>query len=96
MKIKEITDYLETFFPLSRAYDWDHCGLQIGDLQQTVDSMMIALTPDLSVIQECIDQDIHFLFTHHPLFFSSFNPCYVKRFTSLLYNYHYGLSSVFS
>ena len=73
MKIKEITDYLETFFPLSRAYDWDHCGLQIGDLQQTVDSMMIALTPDLSVIQECIDQDIHFLFTHHPLFFSSFN-----------------------
>ena len=73
MKIKEITNYLETFFPLSRAYDWDHCGLQIGDMQQTIDSMMIALTPDLLVIQECIDQDIHFLFTHHPLFFSSFN-----------------------
>lgn len=69
MIIKEITDYLETFFPLTDAYDWDHCGLQVGSIHEEVKNIMIALTPDAKVMQECIDHHVDLLITHHPLLF---------------------------
>lgn len=67
--LKEITDYLETYFPLSLQLSYDHCGLQIGNINEEIDSMLIALTLDSDVIQEAIDQDIHFILCHHPYFF---------------------------
>ena len=69
MIIKDIIDYLETYFPLSLAYDWDHCGLQVGNINKDVKKIMIALTLDLNVINECVKQDIDLLITHHPLIF---------------------------
>ena len=73
MKMSEITKRLEDYFPLHHADDWDHCGLQIGDLNRDVHHIMVALTPDEAVIDECIEKDIDLLITHHPLFFSPFN-----------------------
>lgn len=69
MIIKEITDYLDTFFPLTDAYDWDHCGLQVGSTHEEVKNIMIALTPDVKVMQQCIDHHVDLLITHHPLLF---------------------------
>ena len=46
MIIKEITDYLETFFPLTDAYDWDHCGLQVGSTHEEVKSITTTLRLD--------------------------------------------------
>ncbi|WP_041139596.1 Nif3-like dinuclear metal center hexameric protein [Beduini massiliensis] len=69
MMIKDITDFLETFFPLTLAYEWDHCGLQVGNIHGKVENIMIALTPDIDVMQECIDHHIDLLITHHPLLF---------------------------
>lgn len=71
MKNKDIINYLLQFFPLESAYNWDNCGLQIGDLQNSVSKIMIALTPDLNVVNECIENGVSLLITHHPLFFSS-------------------------
>lgn len=73
MEVRDIADYLEHYFPLKNAYDWDHCGLQIGSFHQKVQRIMIALTPDEEVINECIEKNIDLLITHHPLFFTSFN-----------------------
>ena len=70
MKIVEITEYLENYFPLELQMSYDNCGLQIGDLNQDVKAMMVALTLDSDVIEEAISQDIHFILCHHPYFFN--------------------------
>lgn len=69
MIIKELTNYLETYFPLAYAYDWDHCGLQVGSVERPVKKVMIALTPDIKVMEECIFHQVDLLITHHPLLF---------------------------
>ncbi len=70
MKIREITDYLENYFPLSLQMDYDHCGLQVGNPEDDVDRMMVVLTLDREVVDACIEQDIHFILCHHPYLFN--------------------------
>ncbi len=67
MKIKEIIHYLEDLFPLDLALEWDNCGIQIGNIDDDVTNVMVALTPDLNVIEECIQSNSNLLITHHPL-----------------------------
>ena len=55
MIVNDIVNSLEQYFPLSLALSWDNCGLQIGSLNQTVTKVVVALTPEIEVIQECID-----------------------------------------
>lgn len=71
MKISEVIQQLETYFPIEKAYEWDNCGLQVGNTQNECQKIMIALTLDLNVVNECIDQGANFIITHHPFFFSS-------------------------
>lgn len=73
MKIKDLIQPLYEHFPLELQYDFDHCGLQIGTLNQDVDKALISLTCDTSVIEEAISQDIHCIITHHPFLFNKFN-----------------------
>lgn len=70
MEIKEIISYLEHYFPLNLALSWDNCGLQVGNLNNKVTNIMLALTADIDVIEECIEKNCNLLITHHPLLFS--------------------------
>ena len=71
MIVNDIVNSLEQYFPLSLALSWDNCGLQIGSLNQTVTKVVVALTPEIEVIHECIDHGANLLITHHPLFFDN-------------------------
>ncbi|MDD8048738.1 MAG: Nif3-like dinuclear metal center hexameric protein [Thomasclavelia sp.] len=66
MKAYKITDYLEQYFPLNLQLDWDKCGLQIGDKNQEVTKILVALNADNESIDNAISNNCNMLITHHP------------------------------
>lgn len=71
MLAKDIIIQLEEHYPLSLQEDWDHSGLQCGDVNRDIKKVMVALDCDLRTIEEAIDQDCDMLITHHPFLFKS-------------------------
>ena len=66
MKAYEIMNHLESYFPLHLQMDFDKCGLQIGDKNQEIDQVFVALNADNDTLQQCIDHHCQMLITHHP------------------------------
>lgn len=70
MKIKEVIEKIETFAPLSLAEQWDNTGWQIKLDFDTIDKVMLALSPTLDVLEQAKQNGCSLVITHHPLFFS--------------------------
>ena len=58
---------LDGFYPRDTAATWDQVGLVTGDLEQPVRSVLFAVDPTLSVIEEARDAGADLVVTHHPL-----------------------------
>ena len=56
MKAKQIIDIIEKYYPLSLQEEWDKCGLQIGNKEQDVRKIMIALNADNDTLNEAIEK----------------------------------------
>ncbi len=67
MRLKEIIKILDKVAPFALAEEWDNCGLMVGDPEQDVLKVMVALDPTLAVIAAAAESDL--IITHHPLFF---------------------------
>jgi len=71
LEIKDVLDYLEELFPRKLAYEWDNVGLQIGDPNNVVGKILLALDATKATIDEATHKEFVDLFiTHHPFFFS--------------------------
>lgn len=70
MKCRDIIKKLETIAPVHYAEKWDNVGLIVGDEEQEVHKVLIALDPSMEVIEQAIEQQCDMLITHHPLIFS--------------------------
>lgn len=79
MKASEITKYLEEYFPLNLQQPWDKCGLQIGDLNQSVHKIMIGLNADNETLTKAIEEKCDMLITHHPFLFEPINQIDVTK-----------------
>jgi len=73
MKASQIIEIMEKHYPLHLQEEWDKCGLQIGDQNQDVDKIMIALDADLASLHEAIKKGCQMLITHHPFLLESFS-----------------------
>lgn len=69
MKIKDIYKFLDQISPFDTQEDWDNCGLNIGELNDTVKKIYISLDIDSEIIKN-IDKN-SLIITHHPLIFKS-------------------------
>lgn len=67
MKVQDIIDVMEKYYPLMIQEDWDNCGLQIGNRNQEVNKIMISLNADEHSLNEAIENGCQMLITHHPL-----------------------------
>ena len=70
MNCRQITDLIETAYPLSAACDWDNSGLQTGRRERSVSRIFVALDATLDIIDQAIAKKADMLITHHPLVFS--------------------------
>ncbi|MBL1278895.1 MAG: Nif3-like dinuclear metal center hexameric protein [Fluviicola sp.] len=70
MKIKEITDFLESLAPLSSQEGYDNCGLIVGDANTVVEKTLITLDCIEATVDEAIETGCNLIIAHHPIIFS--------------------------
>ncbi|MBN2041319.1 MAG: Nif3-like dinuclear metal center hexameric protein [Spirochaetes bacterium] len=69
MKVKEITDFLNTKFPAALQEKYDNTGEQIAFFDNDIRNIMLAVDIDTTVIDESIENDCNLIITHHPFLF---------------------------
>jgi dinuclear metal center YbgI/SA1388 family protein len=70
MKIKEITNYLESVAPLHYQESYDNAGLLVGDASREIDVALITLDCTEEVVEEAIENNCNLIIAHHPIIFS--------------------------
>lgn len=65
--VKDITKYLEELAPKHLAEDWDNPGLAVGNPNQEVTKVLLALDVLGEVIAEAADLGAQMIVTHHPM-----------------------------
>jgi len=69
MKIKALTQYLETIAPASYQESYDNAGLIVGDPETKITGVLICLDSVEAVIEEAIDKNCNVIVAHHPIVF---------------------------
>lgn len=70
MLVKEIIGKINGEIPESLQESWDNCGLQLGDQDQNVERILVALEVTDEVIDEALESQCQMIVTHHPFFFA--------------------------
>ena len=60
---------LDEKVPLNWSEKWDNSGLQLGDPDSSINSILFSLNPSSSAISYAVEKKNDLLITHHPLFF---------------------------
>lgn len=69
IQAKTLIQRIEQLAPLAIKEAKDPSGLQIGDPEQMIHKVMVTLDVRPEVVAEAIEQDIDFIFAHHPIMF---------------------------
>ncbi|MEO9484827.1 MAG: Nif3-like dinuclear metal center hexameric protein [Ekhidna sp.] len=70
MQIKDITNYLESWAPLSLQESYDNSGLLLGEKNDEIKQALITLDITEDVIDEAIETKSDFIIAHHPFIFT--------------------------
>ncbi|MFL6154915.1 MAG: Nif3-like dinuclear metal center hexameric protein [Marmoricola sp.] len=68
MRVADVIDLIEGWYPPHRAEDWDAVGLVCGDPEAEVRTVLLAVDPVLAVADEAVALDADLLVVHHPLY----------------------------
>jgi putative NIF3 family GTP cyclohydrolase 1 type 2 len=69
MKIKELTNYLETIAPSSLQESYDNGGLIVGQADTEISGVMVSLDCTEEVVDEAIANNCNLIVAHHPIVF---------------------------
>lgn len=69
MKVKELTDWLNSRYPADMAEHWDNVGLLVGDDEEEVNHIFLALDLTDETLDEAIKAGADMIITHHPMIF---------------------------
>lgn len=65
-KVKDVMDLMESIAPKELTESWDNVGLMIGEREQEVKKILVALDCTSEVIDEALDVGADMIVTHHP------------------------------
>ena len=77
MRLDKIVELMEREFPLSDAYEWDNCGLLLGDRKRDIKTALLSLDVNFAVAEEAIRCGADLILSHHPILFDG-----AKRITA--------------
>ncbi len=80
MKIKEVTDFLETIAPLEYQERYDNAGLIVGNKDNEFKGALICLDSTEEVVDEAIELGYNLVIAHHPIIFQG-----IKKLTGKTY-----------
>ncbi len=69
LKLKKIISIVDGLAPFSLAESWDHSGLRLGDQEDEIRAVAIALDPSPEAVKKAASLGCNLLLTHHPLMF---------------------------
>lgn len=69
MRVKKITEKIESVAPLSLQEHWDNSGLQIGKPEQEVRSVLLCTDITENILREAYEKQCQLVISHHPLLF---------------------------
>jgi len=67
--VNDVLEFLWKLAPKEMKEDWDYVGLMVGQRDQKVEKILVALDPFYSVCQEAVECGADLIVCHHPLFF---------------------------
>lgn len=73
MKLKDLINILNEIAPIQYSEHWDNPGLLVGDEEQDIETVYIALDATSDVIEAASEARADLLLTHHPLIFRPLN-----------------------
>ena len=82
MQLGQILSHLDTISPFELAESWDNVGLIIGSCDDDIQSIVLSLEIDQSVIQASPANAL--LITHHPLIFGKLDKLDFAQYPSML------------
>lgn len=69
MTVQNIYDFLKEKFPLDTACDFDNVGLLVGNPDNTVNNVLIALDCTDITVENAVKNGCNLIVTHHPVIF---------------------------
>jgi len=69
MKLKDITNYLETLAPLSYQESYDNSGFITGNPDDKLKGVLITLDTIEKIVDEAIEKKCNLIISHHPIVF---------------------------
>ncbi|MCY3026255.1 MULTISPECIES: Nif3-like dinuclear metal center hexameric protein [Aerococcus] len=67
--VSDLVQYFEKRFPTTYALEGDPIGLHFGSLGQEVKRVLVTLDVRPEVVEEAIEKQVDFIFSHHPVIF---------------------------
>jgi dinuclear metal center YbgI/SA1388 family protein len=67
--LREFTYWLDHAIPLEYQESYDNSGLQVGEPDSTIDSVLLTLDINQQVVAEAIQKSCNLIVSHHPLIF---------------------------
>lgn len=68
--IKDIYSYIESIAPFDTQAEFDNSGLLVGDMDKTIEKVLLSLDITDEVISEAKDKGCDLILSHHPIIFS--------------------------
>lgn len=81
MTCREIIALLQKQSPEEFACEWDNVGLLVGDFEQEIKKIYIALDATEETISEAVAEEADLLLTHHPMIFKGLKKVNTQDFT---------------
>ena len=69
VKVKDISDFINTIAPYDNKCEWDNCGILVGDKDREVKKIGFALDMTSEVLEDAIKNGVDLIITHHPIIF---------------------------
>jgi dinuclear metal center YbgI/SA1388 family protein len=69
MKISNVIGFLESRVPRSMQEAYDNCGLLVGDREQAITGVLIALDCTPEIVEEAERTNCNLIIVHHPVIF---------------------------
>ncbi|CAN5573989.1 Nif3-like dinuclear metal center hexameric protein [soil metagenome] len=67
VSLSNVVAAIESLYPPATAQSWDQVGLVVGEPEQEVRTVLLALDPTLAVVREAAAMGADLIITHHPL-----------------------------
>ena len=68
--VQQVYEHIHHFAPFGTEEPWDNCGLLVGDPNQPVEKVLVALDVTDGVLQEARQAGVQLIVSHHPVIFT--------------------------